>query len=562
MIKRIEITNFMSHEHTVIEPAAGLTVLVGPNNCGKSAIVAALQILCHNENSTYVLRHGERECSVKVETDDGHVVEWRRKIAPSYIIDGQTFDRLRGSGLPEELHKVLRLPRVDAGSDADFDVHFGAQKSPIFLLGGSAANAARFFASSSDAIQLVAMQKRHKDKLSDAQREKNRLEAESKQLNAELEVLEPVVALDHRVAAATRAYDEVIQRDAWLGAAEEDEVALRAKSGTVARCSAQTKALHALSAPPKLAPTEPLCMLIAKIANARCQRESTVARVNALAKLPPPPEIVPTEPLETLIVAMVVAESKLKAMALRSDALAALASPPEIAPVEPLDKLITAVGAEENRRQAAASRVGALQTLGPPPELVDISALAQIAAGIARTIAQTELRERQRQSLLRLAAPPYMLDVDTLGELIQRLVTSAREFVVRRFRSDALGTILDPPRLADESDLASLLALFAKTSSLTRRWAQASSVLRCMTPVPVPIETGAMSEFLRQLATTSANVRACELALAAADSRVAEAETELRSKAAGSLCPVCGNPLDPDRVVAHAVTGSGGHEHG
>ena len=36
MITRIELTNFMSHKHTVIEPAAGLTVLVGPNNIGKS----------------------------------------------------------------------------------------------------------------------------------------------------------------------------------------------------------------------------------------------------------------------------------------------------------------------------------------------------------------------------------------------------------------------------------------------------------------------------------------------------------------------------------------------
>src|SRR5277367_6492702 len=99
MITRIELTNFMSHEHTVIEPAAGLTVLMGPNNCGKSAIVAALQILASNENSTYVMRHGAKEVSVKVETDDGHIIEWRRKNSPSYLIDGQKFDRLRGSGL-------------------------------------------------------------------------------------------------------------------------------------------------------------------------------------------------------------------------------------------------------------------------------------------------------------------------------------------------------------------------------------------------------------------------------------------------------------------------------
>src|SRR3954467_1795749 len=153
MITRIELTNFMSHAHTVIEPAAGLTVLVGPNNCGKSAIVAALQILCHNETSTYVLRHGQRECGVEVETSDGHIVRWTRKNSPSYLIDGQLFDRLRGAGIPDQLHQALRLPKVDAGEDANFDVHFGAQKSPIFLLGSSAATAARFFASSSDAIR-------------------------------------------------------------------------------------------------------------------------------------------------------------------------------------------------------------------------------------------------------------------------------------------------------------------------------------------------------------------------------------------------------------------------
>lgn len=51
MIRRIELINFMSHRRTLIEPAAGLTVLVGPNNCGKSAVVSALQILCDKGSS-------------------------------------------------------------------------------------------------------------------------------------------------------------------------------------------------------------------------------------------------------------------------------------------------------------------------------------------------------------------------------------------------------------------------------------------------------------------------------------------------------------------------------
>src|SRR6185436_3727223 len=97
---------------------------------------------------------------------------WRRKNSPAYTIDGEPFDRLKSGGLPEPLHKALRLPKVEAGDDEEFDVHFGEQKAPIFLLGDSPAKAARFFASSSDAIRLVEMQKRHKEKLALRQREK------------------------------------------------------------------------------------------------------------------------------------------------------------------------------------------------------------------------------------------------------------------------------------------------------------------------------------------------------------------------------------------------------
>ena len=162
MIKRIELVNFMSHEHTVIEPSSGLTVLIGPNNCGKSAIVTALQILCNNPKSTYVLRHGAKECKIILETDSGDVIQWSRKKSgsPKYVINGELFDRLNGK-VPESLHAILRMPQVQVDKES-FDVHFGEQTSPLFLLGDKEKAAAQFFASSSDAIRLVEMQDRHK----------------------------------------------------------------------------------------------------------------------------------------------------------------------------------------------------------------------------------------------------------------------------------------------------------------------------------------------------------------------------------------------------------------
>ena len=133
MIHRITLQNYMSHADTVIEPATGLTVLVGPNNCGKSAVVSALETLCNNASGGYMVRHDEREARVTVETKDGHTFVWRRRgNIVSYIIDGRDINRV-GRGVPEDLHTFLRLPKVDAGENGDpFDVHFGAKSRQFF----------------------------------------------------------------------------------------------------------------------------------------------------------------------------------------------------------------------------------------------------------------------------------------------------------------------------------------------------------------------------------------------------------------------------------------------
>src|SRR5438067_1797551 len=114
----------MSHAHSAIELADGLTALVGPNNCGKSAVVDAIQTVCENARGSYMLRHGQKECGVTIETAEGHVVEWRRKgDTVKYLVDGREFDRLSG-GVPQEVHAILKLPKVPGTGDSDgFQVH-------------------------------------------------------------------------------------------------------------------------------------------------------------------------------------------------------------------------------------------------------------------------------------------------------------------------------------------------------------------------------------------------------------------------------------------------------
>src|SRR5258706_12911951 len=118
MITRIILDNYMSHAQTVIQPASGLTVIVGPNNCGKSAIVSALQNLCGDNDGDFMVRHGEKTCQVNVETDDGHTITWRRKGKPvSYVIDGVEVHRVGHGNLPDDLDALLRLPKVSHPND-------------------------------------------------------------------------------------------------------------------------------------------------------------------------------------------------------------------------------------------------------------------------------------------------------------------------------------------------------------------------------------------------------------------------------------------------------------
>src|SRR5688572_25204077 len=111
MIRRIVLENYMSHANTVIEPVEGLTVLVGPNNCGKSAVVSALLTVCGENDGDFMVRHGEKHARVTVETAEGDVIVWQRKgKAPSYAINGRDVHRVGRGNLPDDLQPLLKLP--------------------------------------------------------------------------------------------------------------------------------------------------------------------------------------------------------------------------------------------------------------------------------------------------------------------------------------------------------------------------------------------------------------------------------------------------------------------
>jgi exonuclease SbcC len=386
MIRRIVLQNYMAHAHTVIEPAEGLTVLVGPNNCGKSAVVSALETLCNNASGGYMVRHDEKEVSVTVETDDSHMLLWKRRgNTVSYVIDGREISRLK-RGVPEDLHKLLRLPKVDGGETGDaFDIHFGTQKSPIFLLNESESRAALFFASSSDAAILLEMQKRHRNKVKERKSDEKRLKGEIEKLDAELDALEPLDALAASVAQADGQYQELKELEGQIQTLGKEMEALRAHSVKYDRLVQEYQCLAPLKPPPHLADSSSLESLIADLVDAECQLQRERARYCALEGLDPPPALADVQKLESLCRALSHEEENHRELKAKAVCLGLLNDPPVIDNTGHLERIVADLGSAQLAHVALSRQQRVLESLTPPPELADPEPLAELISQLEGT---------------------------------------------------------------------------------------------------------------------------------------------------------------------------------
>lgn len=146
MISRLSIRNYQSLQSVDLK-LGRITILVGPSDTGKTAVLRALERACFNESAydflTAVSGTIADKASVSIDTDRAKIIWERTKTAVQYrlVVNGveEKFTKMGRSKVPDEVQRELgvRELQIDSGTAAGAfqRIQFVGQFDPPFLVG-------------------------------------------------------------------------------------------------------------------------------------------------------------------------------------------------------------------------------------------------------------------------------------------------------------------------------------------------------------------------------------------------------------------------------------------
>jgi exonuclease SbcC len=120
---RVRVRNFQSIKDAAIR-VSGLTVITGPNNSGKTAMLRAVRGAFTNAPAGPLVRKGEAHLTVDLSFEDGRTLTWEKgnekpdgkgKAINRYVLDGKALEGV-GRGVPPEV-EALGVREISAGTD-------------------------------------------------------------------------------------------------------------------------------------------------------------------------------------------------------------------------------------------------------------------------------------------------------------------------------------------------------------------------------------------------------------------------------------------------------------
>jgi DNA repair ATPase RecN len=316
MLKKIKLKNFMSHKNSEIELCRGVNVLTGPNNSGKSAVVTALELLTQlpTREGVYMIRHGESEASVSIETEEGDTVTWGRKEGSSSLqINGERHTRISNNHdyFLNELHKVLKLPQVK-NKDESFDIHIANQKQPIFLLNEPPSRAATFFSVSSDAGRLVEVRDLFKTRVNKSKERKNSLERKKLSLNEELLKLAPLKEIEESIENLKARFTNLNKEELAIKDGLEFLESLKKSHSEFIRLEKKFSILEKLNQQNELISLAEIGSSITEIKALEEKSKKLEFKVSGLLSLKLPPQTIETSDIEIHLSQVKLLENQIK----------------------------------------------------------------------------------------------------------------------------------------------------------------------------------------------------------------------------------------------------------
>lgn len=136
---KLELTNFKTHKHTIIDFCDKINIIYGGNDIGKSNILRAIKWLSYNQGKN-VIKYGEKKCSVKGWFSNGAIIEKIKSASiNAYIIhkplneqgEIRRFDSI-GKVIPEEVSDLLQLKPIEVEGEKVI-LNMGTQQKSFLI---------------------------------------------------------------------------------------------------------------------------------------------------------------------------------------------------------------------------------------------------------------------------------------------------------------------------------------------------------------------------------------------------------------------------------------------
>jgi chromosome segregation ATPase len=119
----MSITNFQSHKNTKLDFSEGVNVIIGASNCGKSAIIRAIKLVCQNRptGDRYRSKWGG-DTKIDIIHDNYIVSRIRNNTENKYILtDSEDLIEFNAisSGIPKEIEDTLSINEINLQQQLD-----------------------------------------------------------------------------------------------------------------------------------------------------------------------------------------------------------------------------------------------------------------------------------------------------------------------------------------------------------------------------------------------------------------------------------------------------------